>query len=76
MKSKIPKLFFDDEDITICLKCMSKNCVCNNEKKCKCDLNTLDCNWPSEMCPCLNCLEIIKKCTCKITIKKDLKNVN
>lgn len=76
MKSKIPKLFFDDEDVTICLECMNKNCICDIKKKCKCNLNIFDCKWPSEVCPWPNCLEILSKCSCEVKIKKDLKNVN
>lgn len=77
MKSIIPKLFFDDEDITICLECMSKNCVCNmQENQCKCGLNISSCNWPVEECPCPICLELIRKCNCTIKIKKDFENVS
>ena len=77
MKSKMPKLFFDDEDITMCLECMNKNCLCDTQiQQCKCDLNTFNCSWPSEKCPCPSCLEIVKECICEVKIKKDSKNVS
>ena len=83
MKTKIPKLFFDNnetiefspEDIdwndeTVCILCMRKVCICTIQK-CPCEISSDQCNWPSDFCPCQKCDNFLINCQCKIYIKKE-----
>lgn len=83
MKTKIPKIFFDDDKIiefspedidwsddTICITCMKKFCICTIQK-CPCEISSDQCRWPNNFCPCEKCDNLFVKCTCKIYLKKE-----
>lgn len=83
MKTKIPKLFFENDDKidfspedinwddeTICVLCMRKKCICTIQE-CPCGIPANICKWPSDSCPCQKCDNLIKNCKCLVYIKKE-----
>jgi len=83
MKNKIPKLFFENDneiefipeivdwnDPTVCVLCRKIDCICTIQK-CLCNISADKCNWPVNNCPCSNCLEILSKCKCNMSEKKE-----
>ena len=83
MKTKIPKLFFENDekidfspedinwdDETICVLCMRKKCICTIQE-CPCGMPANICIWPDANCPCQKCDNLIKNCKCLVYIKKE-----
>jgi hypothetical protein len=57
------------DETTICEGC--KKPVCQCDKKCPCEKTYEDCEWPSSVCPCPICDELMSNCECNITIKDE-----